>query len=115
MDLQVLAYLAQDGLDIAVVRFYVGGIELARVLAQGEVDFRERSLLDPDRKAFIADELGREDLRFGGAGFQAVTAVEVSGNSNGRAVKIDAYEGQGFSGVRIFHNAADTCGPLGGG
>ena len=48
--------LAEDALDVAVVRLHQSGVELLGVLPEAEVYFLEGPLADGDGQAFIADE-----------------------------------------------------------
>ena len=105
---EVLADFPENGADVAVIRLYIGGVQLSGVWPEGKINLRERALLDFHGKAFVADDLGGEHLGLGRTGFQAVPAIHISGNADGGAVKINAYEGKGLSGFGIFHHTADT-------
>jgi len=70
-------------------------------------------LRDRERQAFVANDVGGEDLGILGTGFQAELPFHVGGNADGSAVEIDTGEGNGFPCVKISHLAADASG-LGG-
>ena len=72
-----LVNLPEDGLDIPVVRLHYGCVQEIRVCLEPEVEFIERAGCYGDGKAFVANDMGREDTGILGGCFQAVSAVQV--------------------------------------